>query len=72
LVKTPIIFTNVALRNWLPWKKLGVGVLVNPGSYHVLSMLDYPVDLGGQRYPATPTNLFSFTWNVFPTDRTPE
>jgi spermidine dehydrogenase len=24
---------------------------MNPGSYHVLSMLDYPVDFGGQRYP---------------------
>ncbi len=54
MVKSPILFTNVALRNWLPWKKLGVGILVNPGSYHVLSMLDFPVDFGGHSHPRDP------------------
>jgi len=54
MVKSPILYSNVALRNWKPWKKLGVGVLLNPGSYHVVSHLDYPVDFGGQRYPREP------------------
>ena len=54
LVKSPILYTNVAVRNWNPWKNLGVGILANPGSYHTLSMLDYPVDLGGHRYPRDP------------------
>ena len=54
MVKSPILYTNVALRNWQPWKKLGVGALLNPGSYHVISHLDYPVDFGGQRYPRDP------------------
>lgn len=51
MVKSPILYSNVALRNWQPWKKLGVGALLNPGSYHVVAHLDYPVDFGGHHYP---------------------
>ncbi len=54
MVKSSILYTNVALRNWQPWKKLGVGALLNPGSYFVISHLDYPVDFGGYRYPRNP------------------
>ncbi|MCH9693761.1 MAG: NAD(P)/FAD-dependent oxidoreductase [Gammaproteobacteria bacterium] len=54
MVKSPILYSNVALRNWQPWKKLGVGALLNPGSYHVVSHLDYPVDFGAHRYPKNP------------------
>jgi spermidine dehydrogenase len=54
MVKSPILYTNVALRNWKPWKKLGVGALLNPGSYHVVSHLEYPVDFGGHHYPRNP------------------
>jgi spermidine dehydrogenase len=54
MVKSPIIYTNVALRNWQAWKNLGVGALINPGSYFVTSFLEYPVDFGGYRYPRNP------------------
>jgi spermidine dehydrogenase len=54
MVKSCILYTNVALRNWQPWKKLGVGALLNPGSYHVVSHLEYPVDFGGHHYPRDP------------------
>lgn len=54
MVKSPIIYTNVAISNWHSWKNLGVGVLLNPGSYYVTSLLDYPVDFGGYRYPREP------------------
>ncbi|MCZ6697767.1 MAG: NAD(P)-binding protein, partial [Planctomycetota bacterium] len=66
LVKSPILYTNVAVRNWQPWKKLGVGILVNPGSYHVLSMLDYPVDFGGQRHPRDPNEPVLIHMERFP------
>ncbi len=72
MVKSPILYSNVALRNWQPWKKLGVGALLNPGSYHVVAHLDYPVDFGGYRYPRDPTNPPSFTWYVFLIDRMPD
>jgi spermidine dehydrogenase len=54
MVKSPIIYTNVAIRNWQSWKNLGVGALLNPGSYFVMTHLDYPVDFGGYRYPQDP------------------
>jgi spermidine dehydrogenase len=54
MVKSPILYSNVALRNWQSWKKLGVGALLNPGSYHVTTHLDYPVDFGDYRYPRNP------------------
>lgn len=45
-VKSPILYTSVALNNWRAWNKLGIGAVVSPGSYHVLTMLDFPVSLG--------------------------
>ncbi len=52
-VKTPILYTSVALRNWRAWKKLGIGAVVAPGSYHVNAMLDFPVSLGEYTYSAS-------------------
>jgi spermidine dehydrogenase len=54
MVKSPILYNNVALRNWQSWKKLGVGALLNPGSYHAVAHLEYPVDFGGQHSPRDP------------------
>ncbi len=54
MVKSPILYSNVALRNWQAWKNLGLGALLNPGSYHVMTHLDYPVDFGGYNYPRDP------------------
>ena len=45
-VKTPILYTNVALHNWQAWKNLGIGAVVSPGSYHINAMLDFPVSIG--------------------------
>ena len=49
-VKTPVLYTNVVLNNWRAWKKLGIGAVVSSGSYHPVSMLDFPVSFGGQQY----------------------
>ena len=54
MVKSPIVYSNVALRNWQAWKELGVGAMLNPGSYHTMTHLDYPVNFGGYRYPQSP------------------
>ncbi len=53
-VKAPILYTNVALRNWLAFKKLGIGAVTTPGGYHTVAMLDFPVSLGGYEYSAGP------------------
>ncbi len=53
-VKSPIIYTNVLLRNWQAWKKLGIGAMAAPGSYHANAMLDFPVSLGDYAFSANP------------------
>jgi spermidine dehydrogenase len=53
-VKTPIIYTSVALKNWHAWKKLGLGYVASPGSYYAVTMLEFPVNLGGYRYAENP------------------
>jgi len=53
-VKTPILHTNVALRNWRPLKKIGLREVVSPGSYFITSSLDFPVTLGGYSYSGGP------------------
>ena len=53
-VKVPILYTNVLLRNWQAWKKLGLAAVSAPGSYHAISILDFPVSLGGYEFSHGP------------------
>jgi spermidine dehydrogenase len=53
-IKSPIVYTSVLLRNWRAWKKLGIGFFASPGAYYAVSMLDYPVSMGGYSYSANP------------------
>jgi spermidine dehydrogenase len=54
LVKMPLVYTHVALRNWEPFAKLNVHHIVAPGGYHTYTALDFPVSLGGYKFPASP------------------
>jgi spermidine dehydrogenase len=54
LVKAPLVYTHVALRNWIPFQKLGVRDVVAPGSYHAYVALDFPVSLGQYEFPSKP------------------
>ena len=53
-VKVPLMYTNVFLRNWTSFQKLGVSSLSAPGMYHSYLTLDTPVSLGGYRASQTP------------------
>ena len=53
-LKTPMLYTNVALNNWRAWKAAGVGAVSAPGGYHVNAMLDFPVDMGGYEFSGGP------------------
>lgn len=53
-VKVPILYTNVALNNWRAWKKMGIGAVVSPGSYHTHTALDFPVSLGDYEFSSDP------------------
>ncbi|MGA2428231.1 MAG: NAD(P)-binding protein [Candidatus Acidiferrum sp.] len=54
LVKTPLVYTHVALRNWTSFSKLGVHQIVAPGGYHTYTALDFPVTIGQYQFPSTP------------------
>jgi spermidine dehydrogenase len=54
LVKAPLVYTHVALRNWTAFAKLNVHHIVAPGSYHTYSALDFPVSLGQYQFPRNP------------------
>jgi spermidine dehydrogenase len=53
-VKVPIVYTNVLLRNWTSFQKLGVNHVYAPGSYHSSVNLDLPVSVGSYQCPRTP------------------
>jgi spermidine dehydrogenase len=53
-VRQPILMTSVALRNWQAWKRMGIGGVLSPGSYHIGAQLDYPVSLGNYSYSGGP------------------
>ena len=52
LVKAPLVYTHVAIRNWKSFEKLGVHHIESPGSYHVYTALDFPVSLGEYVFPS--------------------
>lgn len=54
LVKTPLVYTHVALRNWTSFAKLGVRHIVAPGGYHTYTALDFPVSIGEYAFPSKP------------------
>jgi spermidine dehydrogenase len=46
IVKTPLVYTTVALRNWTAFQKLGISSVSAPGGYHTSFQLNWPVDIG--------------------------
>jgi spermidine dehydrogenase len=53
-VKVPYVYTNVLIRNWQSFQKLGVCKVSCPGSYFWTVELDYPVSMGGYHFPSKP------------------
>lgn len=53
-VKTPIVYTNVLVRNWRPWIALKVYAISAPMSFHNGVALDFPVSLDAYRHPRDP------------------
>src|ERR1700692_858371 len=45
--KVPLLYTNVLIRNWSAFQKLGVSSVYAPGMYHTNMNLDIPVSIGG-------------------------
>jgi spermidine dehydrogenase len=45
--KVPLLYTNVALRDWTSFQKLNANSVYAPGGYHSRMTLDLPVSIGG-------------------------
>ncbi len=54
LVKAPLVYTHVLLRNWTAFANLGIHQIVAPGAYHTYAALDFPVSLGQYQFPSKP------------------
>ena len=55
LVKSPLVYTSVAIRNWQAFAKLGVWQIYAPGSYHTFLRLNPSVDIGAYRSSRSPS-----------------
>ncbi len=53
-VKIPLIYASVALKNWRPFKSLGISQVHAPGSYFSSLSLNQVVDIGGYRSTRSP------------------
>ena len=53
-VKIPLVYTNVQIRNWKAFQKLGLSSIYAPGAYFSNITLDFPVSIGDYKFPASP------------------
>ena len=53
-VKTPIVYTNVIVRNWRAFVNLKVSGIAAPMSFHHQVSLDFPVSMGGYAHTRDP------------------
>ena len=54
LIKTPLVYTTVALRDWRAFDQLKVHSVYSPGSYHTNLRLNPHVDVGDYRSVSSP------------------
>ncbi|HEY4944289.1 MAG TPA: NAD(P)-binding protein [Rhizomicrobium sp.] len=54
LVKIPLLYTSVAIRDWRAFKTLGVQQIYAPGGYFSSCRLNWPMQIGGYQSPRTP------------------
>jgi spermidine dehydrogenase len=53
-VKIPLVYTNVQIKNWKAFQKLGLSSIYAPGAYFSNISLDFPVTMGGYTFPSSP------------------
>lgn len=64
--KVPLLYTNVLIRNWTAFQKLGVASVHAPGSYHTEFGLDMPVSVGGYKCSTSPEEPILVTMSKTP------
>jgi len=53
-VKVPLVYTNVFIRRWTAFQRLGIRRVATPGLWHTAVSLDFPVSLAGYSHPKRP------------------
>jgi spermidine dehydrogenase len=53
-IKVPLVYTNVFIRSWNAFTKLGVQRVSTPGLWHTSVGLDTPVTVGAYRHQTSP------------------
>jgi spermidine dehydrogenase len=53
-IKVPIVYSNVCIRNWTAFHKLGVRAIVSPTLWHTSVHLGTPVSLGTYHHSRSP------------------
>ena len=66
-VKLPVLYTNVLIKNWQAWKKMGIGAIYSPSAFHVHSFLNFPVSLGGYQFAKSEHEPVIIQMQHFPT-----
>lgn len=54
VVRAPLVYTNVLIRNWQSFAKLGVWRAYCPGSFFQSVRMDFPVDMGDYKFSGSP------------------
>lgn len=67
LVKIPLLYANMLVRDWQPFAALGVNRIQFPGGLMNSVSLDFPVSLGGYEFAKTPADPMILHWDYFPT-----
>ena len=52
--KIPLVYVNVALRNWRAFDEARASRVYSPGAFYEQMALDFPVSIGDYRFAATP------------------
>jgi spermidine dehydrogenase len=66
LVKVPLVYTRVGVRNWTSFQKLGISGVSSPGMYHTGANLDFGPAIGGYQPSATPAEPILLTMTKTP------
>ena len=54
MIKSPLVYSNVVLRNWRAVKARGFGGAYCPGCMHSMAFVDFPTGVGRYRQPDDP------------------
>lgn len=64
--KVPIVYTNVAIRNWRSFEKLAASSIYSPGCYFTEASLDHRVSIGEYHCTTKPSEPIVLTMHRYP------